>query len=268
MGEMHALITLDSGEVRRVIIPQAIALPRGMANSYLLAVTPFLIADHKYTCRLDQPRLQFKGGGTYTMDVNKGHHILNITPIKALTDTPHKEILLHRREPYDPPTFHNHSTMTQNTNRRNTKTPTAFIYHYLRFACASEVVLKRTQGHVIGMEVQLGSWNKLKDNASEYLHGDFATIGKEKGIKQVYSAPNHPNQNPTEHYMDLIMSKARCLLYISGLDPTEHWEHALTHSVGLQTRLALPGRNTPYQYQFGHRPDISHIRIFGCAALA
>jgi hypothetical protein len=37
------------------------------------------------------------------MDVNKGHHIPNITPIKALTATPHKEILLHRREPYDPP---------------------------------------------------------------------------------------------------------------------------------------------------------------------
>jgi hypothetical protein len=33
MGEMHALITLDSGEVRRAIIPQAIALPQGMANS-------------------------------------------------------------------------------------------------------------------------------------------------------------------------------------------------------------------------------------------
>ena len=376
MGEMHALITLDNGEVRRAIIPQAIALPPGMANSYLLAVTPFLLADHKYTCSLARPKLHFKGGGTYTMDVNKGHHILNMTPIHALTPTPHKEIIFHRREPYDPPTFHNHSTITQNTNRPNTKTPTAFIYH-LRFACASEAVLKRTQSHVIGMEVQLGSWDKLKDNvpcdaclagkmrktrkaqssaftpvknlalswtpntnskmiipnknistdwgiisktlkagqntvfalyldlntgwvaaypklsrglagetlheycqeyglpetilhdnAAEYLHGDFATICTEKGIKQVFSAPHHPNQNPTEHYMDIIMSKTRCLLYISGLDPADHWEHALTHAVGLQNRLALPGRNTPYQYQFGQIPDVSHIRIFGCAALA
>jgi hypothetical protein len=148
IGEMHALITLDSGEVRRVIIPQAIALPPGMANSYLLAVTPFLIAEHRYTCSLDRPKLKFKGGGTYTMDVNKGHHIINVTPIKANTPTPHKELLLHKREPYDPPTFHNHSTLTQNTNRPNTKTPTAFIYH-LRFACASEAVLKRTQRQVI-----------------------------------------------------------------------------------------------------------------------
>ena len=44
IGEMHALITLDNGEVRRAIIPEAIAIPMGMANSYLLAATPFLLA--------------------------------------------------------------------------------------------------------------------------------------------------------------------------------------------------------------------------------
>jgi hypothetical protein len=190
MGEMHALITLDNGEVRRAIIPQAIALPPGMANSYLLAVTPFLLADHKYTCSLARPKLHFKGGGTYTMDVNKGHHILNMTPIHALTPTPHKEIILHRREPYDPPTFHNHSTITQNTNRPNTKTPTAFIYH-LRFACASEAVLKRTQSHVIGMEVQLGSWDKLKDN----VPCDACLAGKMRKTRKAQSSAFTPVKN-------------------------------------------------------------------------
>ena len=85
----------------------------------------------------------------------------------------------------------------------------------------------------------------LHDNAAEYLNGDFATFCQEKGIKQIYSAPYHPNQNPTEHYMDIIVSKARCLLYISGLNPYEHWENALTHSVGIQNRLALPVAQHP-----------------------
>jgi hypothetical protein len=49
IGEMHALITLDNGEVRRAIVPEAIAIPQGMANSYLLAAIPFLIASQKYT---------------------------------------------------------------------------------------------------------------------------------------------------------------------------------------------------------------------------
>jgi hypothetical protein len=189
IGEMHALITLDSGEVRHAIIPQAIALPSGMANSYLLAVTPFLIAEHKYTCHLDRPKLQFKGEGTYTMDANKGHHIINMTPIEARTPTPHKKILLHRREPYDPPTFHNHSTLTQNTNRPNTKNPTAFLYH-LRFACG-EAVLKRTQRQVIGMEVQLGSWDKLKDN----LPCDACLAGKMRKTRKAQSSFFTPIKN-------------------------------------------------------------------------
>jgi hypothetical protein len=54
IGEMHALITLDIGEMRRAIIPQAVVIPLGMTNSYLLAATPFLIVDHRYTCKLVQ----------------------------------------------------------------------------------------------------------------------------------------------------------------------------------------------------------------------
>ncbi len=82
------------------------------------------------------------------------------------------------------------------------------------------------------------------------------------------SAPHHPNQNPTEHHMEIIMKKTRSLLYIAGLDPKQHWEHAIKHAVCLQNRLALPGRSTPYELTYGKKPDISHIRIFGCQAYA
>ena len=322
IGEFHALITLDTGETRRLIIPQAISLPKGLANSYLLAATPFLIADHRYTCQLQEPKLYFKGGGRYTMNVDRGHHIVSMTPTNAKEITPHKHILFHKREEYDPPTFHNHMTASQNTNRPNLTTPTAFVYH-LRYGCSSEQVLRRTQIHVIGMEVQMGSWSNLKhnlpcnaclagkmrktrqaqssaftpmqnlalswtpgtqdkviipnqeistdwgiinkklkagqdnvfalyldlntgwvaaypkanrglagetlaqycqdfgipksilhDNAQEYLHGDFANLCREKQITQRMSAPHTPNQNPTEHYMDIIMGKTRCLVLL------------------------------------------------------
>ncbi len=64
------------------------------------------------------------------------------------------------------------------------------------------------------------------------------------------------------------MEKTRSLLFISGLNPKDHWEQVLTHAAALQCRTALPGRTTPYQYTHGVQPDISHIRIFGCEALA
>jgi hypothetical protein len=279
------------------------------------------------------------------MSILKGHHILKLTPINANEPTPHRTIMLHEPQPYDPPTVHNNATFSTNTNRPNASTPTAFIYH-LRYGCAGEQVLKRTQPHVIGMNVQLGSWKTLQqklpcdaclagkmrktrkasssaftpvqnlalswtpattdkvstpnvlistdwgiinktaqqgknnvfalyldlntgwlavypkenrglagetlqeyyqehgipgtilhDNAQEYLHGDFATLCQNKGIKQQCSAPYNPNQNPTEHYMDIVMGKTRSLLYMSGLDPLDYWEHALLHGTNLQNRI-------------------------------
>jgi hypothetical protein len=252
------------------------------------------------------------------MSVNKGHHIIRMTPIDAHHPTPHAQILLHERHPYDPPTYHNNAT----TNRPNATTLTAFVYH-LRYGCASEQVLRRTQSHVKGMNVQMDSWPQLKthlpcdgclagkmrktnkaqssaftpaynlalswtpqttekvvipnkdiatdwgiinkqllpgknnvfalfldlntgwvavypqpngglagetleqyckdygspstilhDNAAEYSHGSFETLCRQKEITQKFSAPYTPNQNPAEHYMDILMGKTRSLLFI------------------------------------------------------
>ena len=68
--------------------------------------------------------------------------------------------------------------------------------------------------------------------------------------------------------MDLIVSKMRCLLATSGLDPRTHWELTLEHASYLQTITALPGRCTPHELTFGKRPDISNLRSFGCEVLA
>jgi hypothetical protein len=104
IGEFHSLITLNNRETRRVIIPQAIAVHPHVANNYLLATTPYLLAEHRYTCTFPKPTLHFKGGGSYTMSILRGHHIIKLTPINAYDETPHKTIMLHDRQPYDPPT--------------------------------------------------------------------------------------------------------------------------------------------------------------------
>ncbi len=63
IGELHSLITLNNGETRRVIIPQAIAVHPQEANNHLLATTPYLLAEHRYTWTFPRPTLHFKGGG-------------------------------------------------------------------------------------------------------------------------------------------------------------------------------------------------------------
>jgi hypothetical protein len=62
IGEFHALLTLDSGEIKRIIIPECVQIPAGMSSTNLLADTAFLMAGHKYVSDLHHPKLRFKGG--------------------------------------------------------------------------------------------------------------------------------------------------------------------------------------------------------------
>jgi hypothetical protein len=71
IGEFHGIITLDSGETRRAIIPECIQIAPGLSNTYLLANTAFLMAGHQYISHLSGPKLKFSGKGTYTMSVEK-----------------------------------------------------------------------------------------------------------------------------------------------------------------------------------------------------
>jgi hypothetical protein len=73
MGEYHGVITLDSGETVRTVIPEAVQIPNKMSHSNLLANTPYLMAGHKFQSELHKPKLKFKGGGQITLAVIKGH---------------------------------------------------------------------------------------------------------------------------------------------------------------------------------------------------
>ncbi len=114
-----------------------------------------------------------------------------------------------------------------------------------------------------------GKPNKsIHDNAQEFMHGKFNEICTTQGIQQVRSLPYDPNKNPVEHYMDILTCMMRSFLLISGLDPENVWEDALTQATHIQIRTALQGRCTLYELTFGRRPDVTNLRIFGCEALA
>jgi hypothetical protein len=67
--------------------------------------------------------------------------------------------------------------------------------------------------------------------------------------------------------MDILTSMTRCLLFFSGLDPILYWDHVLMRSAAIQNRTALTGRPTPYEGQFGKRPNVTNLRICGCEAM-
>ncbi len=113
------------------------------------------------------------------MTVRKGHQIIKLLPINAEKETAHPSILIHNREPYDPPTFINNVLFPQNANQPDLSTSLTLIYH-LRYGCMREPVLQHTQRHVIGMNVQKGSWKRLKQQlpCSSCLAGKMRKINK------------------------------------------------------------------------------------------
>jgi len=150
IGEFHGLLKLDNEEMVRIIIPEAVALPTGTSTTYLLSDTQFLLAGNSYNSDLRKPTITFKTGGTYTMNVNQAHKVVEILPIPATTTTQHRQVYAHLTTRYDPPTYHNNAI---HSKRPNAHTPPAYQWH-LRYACACQPVLQRTQANVRGMQVQ------------------------------------------------------------------------------------------------------------------
>jgi hypothetical protein len=99
IGEFHGIMTVDSGEAIRVVVPESVQLPTQISHSRLLANTPFLLAGHQYLNNLYAPKLKLKNTGTYTMSVVKGHHVLKILPTDAIAETPHRKIYLREDHP-------------------------------------------------------------------------------------------------------------------------------------------------------------------------
>jgi hypothetical protein len=71
IGKFHALITLDTGETKRAIIPEAIVIPSTHTNTYLLAHSPLLMAGHEFIPNLDKPKIKFREGGEYNDDAER-----------------------------------------------------------------------------------------------------------------------------------------------------------------------------------------------------
>ena len=129
----------------------------------------------------------------------------------------------------------------------------------LRFLEFKRFAEKQCQKNIKGLK---------SDNGGEYINFQMKNILKEAGIKHYLSAPYCPQQNGVaERANRTIVEKARCMLKYSGLE-TSFWAEAVATSVYIKNRslTAALGNVTPEQAWSGIKPDISHLRVFGCLA--
>lgn len=109
---------------------------------------------------------------------------------------------------------------------------------------------------------------RCDNGKAEYDNATFQAVLRENGITYEPSAPYTQNQNGVSERMNrTIMEKARTMLLEAHL-PESFWAEAVNTAVYLHNRSptrSLDGK-TPYEAWNGVRPDLSHIKVFGCDA--
>lgn len=120
--------------------------------------------------------------------------------------------------------------------------------------------------------VELETGEKLKtlrtDRGGEFLSNDFTAYCKETGLNHHYTAPYSPQQNGVvERRNRTVMEMVRSIMKSMDV-PDVLWGEAVNHSVYVLNRIATKALNskTPYEQWTGRKPNINHIRVFGCVA--
>lgn len=106
------------------------------------------------------------------------------------------------------------------------------------------------------------------DNGGEYTSKEFENYLKKEGIKHEYTVPKTPEQNGVAERMNrTLVEMVRSMLSDSKL-PKKFWAEALSTASYIRNRSptnAVEGM-TPYEVLKGRKPNVKHLRIFGCDA--
>lgn len=109
------------------------------------------------------------------------------------------------------------------------------------------------------------------DRGGEYTSKEFRNYLKKHGIRTEFTAAHTPQQNGVSERMNrTLMEAARSMLAHAKLSKA-YWAEAVSTACYLRNRMvttALKSGETPYQRWYGKKPNLKHIRVFGCMAYA
>lgn len=108
------------------------------------------------------------------------------------------------------------------------------------------------------------------DNGREYINVEFSNFLRQTGIKHETTVVFTPEQNGVaERYNRTIVEKARCMIFDANLD-LNFWAEAVNTAVYLinLSPTKVLKNVTPNEAWSGIKPNVKHLRIFGCKAMA
>jgi len=109
------------------------------------------------------------------------------------------------------------------------------------------------------------------DNDGEFVNSAFVTALTAAGISHQLSVPYMHQQNgKAERVIRTIEGRVLAMLHFAGLSQT-YWGEAALTAAYLHNRTesrALPSGKTPYEMLHSTRPNLSHLRVWGCHGFA
>lgn len=106
------------------------------------------------------------------------------------------------------------------------------------------------------------------DKGGEYMSKEFENFLSAAGIACQHTVRNEPHQNGVAERSNRTIAEGVTAMLNEAHLPPSYWGYALNAYVHVHNRSptsALSGR-TPFECWFGHKPDVSHLRVFGCLA--
>ena len=106
------------------------------------------------------------------------------------------------------------------------------------------------------------------DGGGEYTGGDTMAFLESKGIKSEVTTPDTPQHNGVAERMNqTLLDKVRAMLTDADLSEL-YWFDALEYAAFIHnvTPTHVLANQTPEEAWSGNKPDVSHLRIFGCHA--
>jgi hypothetical protein len=104
------------------------------------------------------------------------------------------------------------------------------------------------------------------DNGGEYTSKEFVNFCKDVGIKRDLTTPYNPQQNGVaERKNRTIMEAVNTMIHDQDI-PMCLWAEATKTTVYVQNRLfhSALGFKTPEEMFSEKKPEVSHLKIFGC----
>ncbi|WZZ60567.1 hypothetical protein YC2023_060674 [Brassica napus] len=108
------------------------------------------------------------------------------------------------------------------------------------------------------------------DRGGEFVSQEFNSFCDGAGIRRHLTAPYTPQQNGVvERRNRTMMEMARSMLKHMHM-PNYLWGEAIRHATYLLNRVATRAlkEKTPYEVLCKKRPNVSHLRVFGCIGYA